>query len=250
MGPGCCPLMPPWPPGPCCCRVSANKLVLPPIPWFPKPILGEPFITWFPIMPGCCCPLLPFCCVPIMALFMPPIIPAAAFCCIMLACCWGERCCCCPWPIIWGGGCPGDAFIFAKCCPMCAAPPGLPMAPWCPCWAEVGGPERKSSDSCLCLATASWLPGPPPGPSPRPIAPTPPLPPPGPSTAGPGPSASCNWLRSPPLTSPGSFELISSSGRSHSSCKNEPNSGKGGRKSNFKKAKFQPGKREQGPLPH
>lgn len=226
IAPGCWPLIPAWPPAPCCWRVSANRLLLPPIPWFPKPILGEPFITWFPIMPGCCCPLFPFCCAPIMALFMPPIIPAAAFCCccIMLACCWGERCCCCPWPIICGGPWPGDAFMFARCCPMAVGPPGLPMAPWCPCWVEVGAPERKSSDSCLCLATASWPPGPPPGPSPRPIPPGPPLPPPGPSPAGPAPSVVCNWLRSPPLIRPGSLELMSSSGRSCSKSNSEPKS--------------------------
>lgn len=68
----------------------------------------------------------------------------------------------------------------------------------------AGAPARKSSDSCLCFAAASW--------------PLVPIPPPSP------PRPAWNWLASPPLTSPGSEELMSSSGRSCSRSKSVPKS--------------------------
>lgn len=57
-------------------------------------------------------------------------------------------------------------------------------------------PARSSSDSCLCLEAASCT----------------------------MPRLVCNWLRSPPLVRPSSFELMSSSGRSCSRSKREPKS--------------------------
>lgn len=206
IAPGCCALSPPWPPTVCCCwRASANRLLLLPMPGLWCPILGDPFIICAPSMfcccdtgpPGCCCPL-PFW-GPSIFLFMLPTIPAICCCCIRAACC-GERCCC-PWgpmPCV-----PGEAFKFPKS-PI-EAPAGPPIAPCC--GAAGAGPCRRSSESCLCLAAASW-----------PLDTTPPMAPP------PLPKLPCNWPRSPPFSRLSSEELISSSGRSCSRSKSEPKS--------------------------
>lgn len=89
---------------------------------------------------------------------------------------------------------PGEAFMPLRS-PI-APPPGLAAAT---CWPAggAGGPlERRSSDSCLCLAAASCTPW---GPPPTPV---------------------CSWPRSPPLGKPSS-ELMSSSGRSCSRSNSE-----------------------------
>lgn len=116
-----------------------------------------------------------------------PIIPA-----------WGINpgCCCC-----WPWGCMPWGALMPLISPM-EVPDGALLdvgAPGC-----AGPPARKSSDSCLCFAAASW-----------PLAPIPPASP---------PRLVWNWLASPPLVSPWSEELMSSSGRSCSRSKSEPKS--------------------------
>lgn len=199
--PGCCGLIPAWTPPPtgwppcCCCKFSVNRLPLLPIPAFPrKPILGEPFRTWAPISPWCCCPVLPFW-APIKAAARlsactPPTIPT---------CCVNPDCCCWPWGCMpWGPL--EETFMF----PIIAmeGPDGALLEVGPPGWA--GAPARKSSDSCLCFAAASW--------------PLPPIPTPSP------PRVVWSWLASPPFVNPKSEELMSSSGRSCSRSKREPKS--------------------------
>lgn len=202
IAPGCWALSPPWPPVVCCCwRASANRLPLPPMPGLWCPILGEPFIIcmlccWGEGPPACCCPF-PFW-GPSIFLFILPTIPAIC-CCISVAC-WGERCCCPCVPMPWG---PGEPFTFPKI----EVPAGLPIAPCCCCCcccAPGVDTCRRSSESCWCLAAASW-----------PLDMTPPTAPP------PPPKLVCSWLRSPPFKS---AVLISSSGRSCSKSNSEPKS--------------------------
>lgn len=220
MAPGCGPLSPACPPicGEPCCSVSANKLPAVPIPGFGYGIFGRPLPA--PIEPFMTCPCITPCPLPaanipgFMPAFIPVFIPMPGWLTglftvgIIPAVDWAEG----PWfgPLV-------PIAILGEVNPACAMGlftmlfnipiPGLFCGVW-PAMLWPGPPTpilrfgelpaRKSSDSCLCLEAASCA----------------------------RPRLVCSWLMSPPLVSPSSVELISSSGKSCSRSNSDPKSEK------------------------